>query len=44
MADFIARILLVDEQPASVGLLMAYLEDRDINERNPTRPRPAEGA
>jgi CheY-like chemotaxis protein len=31
MADFIARILLVDDQPASVGLLMAYLEDRDID-------------
>ncbi len=31
MPDFIARILVVDDQPASVGLLMAYLKDRDID-------------
>jgi DNA-binding response OmpR family regulator len=31
MADFIARILLVDDQPTSIGLLMAYLKDRDID-------------
>jgi DNA-binding response OmpR family regulator len=31
MADFIARILVVDDQPASIGLLMAYLKDRDID-------------
>lgn len=29
--DFIARILVVDDQPASIGLLMAYLKDRDID-------------
>jgi len=31
MADFIARVLVVDDQPASVGLLLAYLKDRDID-------------
>jgi DNA-binding response OmpR family regulator len=31
MTDFIARILVVDDQPASVGLLLAYLQDRDID-------------
>jgi DNA-binding response OmpR family regulator len=31
MADCNARILLVDDQPASVGLLLAYLRDRDID-------------
>ncbi|MCG6941364.1 MAG: response regulator [Thiohalocapsa sp.] len=31
MPDFIARILVVDDQPASVGLLMAYLKDREID-------------
>jgi DNA-binding response OmpR family regulator len=31
MADFIARILVVDDQPASVGLLLAYLKGRDID-------------
>jgi DNA-binding response OmpR family regulator len=29
--NFIARILLVDDQPSSLGLLMAYLKDRDID-------------
>jgi DNA-binding response OmpR family regulator len=31
VVDFIARILLVDDQPSSIGLLMAYLKDRDID-------------
>ncbi len=31
MSSFIARILVVDDQPASVGLLMAYLQDREID-------------
>ena len=31
MSEFIARILIVDDQPASVGLLMAYLKDREID-------------
>jgi DNA-binding response OmpR family regulator len=31
MPDCSARILLVDDQPASVGLLLAYLKDRDID-------------
>ncbi len=31
MSDFIARILVVDDQPTSVGLLLAYLQDRDID-------------
>jgi DNA-binding response OmpR family regulator len=31
MADCTARILVVDDQPTSVGLLMAYLKDRDID-------------
>ncbi len=31
MPDFIARILVVDDQPASVGLLMGYLKDRDMD-------------
>jgi CheY-like chemotaxis protein len=30
MADFIARILVVDDQPASVHLLIAYMQDRQI--------------
>ena len=29
--NHIARILVVDDQPASIGLLMAYLKDRDID-------------
>jgi DNA-binding response OmpR family regulator len=31
MSEFIARILVVDYQPTSVGLLMAYLQDCDID-------------
>ena len=31
MTEFIARILVVDDQPASIGLLLAYLQDRDID-------------
>ena len=31
MSEFIARILVIDDQPASVGLLMAYLQDCDID-------------
>lgn len=31
MPEFIARILIVDDQPASVGLLMAYLKDREFD-------------
>lgn len=31
MPDFIARVLVVDDQPSSVALLMAYLKDRDID-------------
>lgn len=31
MTDFIARILVVDDQPTSVGLLIAYLQDRQID-------------
>ena len=29
MPDTIARLLIIDDQPASVGLLLAYLEDSD---------------
>jgi YesN/AraC family two-component response regulator len=31
MPDSIARLLIVDDQPASVGLLLAYLGDREID-------------
>lgn len=31
MADNLARILIVDDQPASIGLLIAYLQGRDID-------------
>ncbi len=31
MPDTIARLLIIDDQPASVGLLLAYLEDSDID-------------
>ena len=31
MSQFIARILVVDDQPASIGLLMAYLKDQAID-------------
>lgn len=31
MSEPIARILIIDDQPASVGLLLAYLGDRDID-------------
>ena len=31
MPDSIARLLIVDDQPASVGLLLAYLGDCDID-------------
>jgi DNA-binding response OmpR family regulator len=30
MADNLARILIIDDQPASIGLLIAYLQGRDI--------------
>lgn len=31
MSDNIARILIIDDQPASIGLLIAYLQGRDID-------------
>jgi DNA-binding response OmpR family regulator len=31
MADNVARILIIDDQPASIGLLIAYLQGRDID-------------
>ena len=31
MSESIARILIIDDKPASVGLLLAYLGDRDID-------------
>ncbi|WPL16991.1 Stalked cell differentiation-controlling protein [Thiorhodovibrio winogradskyi] len=31
MPHFIARILVVDDQPASINLLLAYLKDREID-------------
>jgi DNA-binding response OmpR family regulator len=31
ITNFIARVLVIDDQPTSVGLLMAYLQDRDID-------------
>ncbi|TVQ85951.1 MAG: AraC family transcriptional regulator [Chromatiaceae bacterium] len=31
MADNLARILIIDDQPASIGLLIAYLQGRDID-------------
>lgn len=31
MANHVARILIIDDQPASIGLLLAYLQGRDID-------------
>ncbi len=31
MAENVARLLIVDDQPASIGLLIAYLKGRDID-------------
>ncbi|RKT43832.1 response regulator transcription factor [Thiocapsa rosea] len=31
MTDNMARILIIDDQPASIGLLIAYLQGRDID-------------